>query len=116
MAVRLRSFLAIWPRLRPLSWRACFTLPGRISTPRLRPRRRLVADGCADTSDMKVSLTRASRHLTGLANSQQHQPPPPAPTETAVASRVVAARSVAKNNLRIKESPPLPSGVRLYGR
>src|SRR5438046_1976058 len=67
MAVRLRSLLATWPRLRPLSWRACLTLPGRISTPRRRPRRLLGVDGCADTSDMKVSLTRASRHLTGFS-------------------------------------------------
>src|SRR5438034_8025314 len=109
MAVRLRSLRATWPRLRPLSWRACFTLPGRISTPRLRPRRRLIADGCADTSDMEVSLTRVSRHLTALANDQQHQPGPSAPAEIASASRVVTANRVEKISLRIKESPPLPS-------
>src|SRR3954447_247542 len=104
MAVRLRSPPAIWPRLRPLSWRACFTLPARISTPRRRPRRRFGIEGCADSSDIAVSLTRASRHLTGLTRSQQQwKPPPSAAADRAVAKSVIAANRVAKNSLRIKD-------------
>src|SRR6266566_4521417 len=118
------SLRATWPRLRPLSRRACFTLPGLISTPRRRPRRRLEAtfscrlgppgsDACRNASDMAVRLTEFTNHLTRLdrANfAQQQMCPPSAPTEIAVASSVMVANMAAKSSLRIQNSPPLPSG------
>src|SRR6059036_745977 len=118
------SLRATWPRLRPLSWRACFTLPVLISTPRRRPRRRLEAtfscrlglpgsDACRDASDMAVRLTEFTSHLTRLdrANfAQQQMCPLSAPTEIAVASSVKVANMAAKSSLRIENSPPLPSG------
>src|SRR6266480_1812569 len=124
MAVRLMSLRATSPRLRPLSRRACFTLPGLISTPRRRPRRRLEAtfscrlgppgsDACRNASDMAVRLTEFTNHLTRLdrANfAQQQMCPPSAPTEIAVASSVMVANMAAKSSLRIQNSPPLPSG------
>src|SRR5258708_33536565 len=75
MAVRLISSPATWARLRPASDLACLTVPGLISTPRRRPRRRedafpvplgpSSADGCVCTSDI-TSARPTLCHLTHL--------------------------------------------------
>src|SRR5919108_2428078 len=109
------SAWATWPRLRPASRRASLTEPGRISTPRRRPRRRpetalpeavepsVLAWDAPSTADLNGQLNAPLFGLmVPLQPQQQPGPVPPAATVIARLTNAEAARKAANSSLRIK--------------